>query len=214
MTSNDKQLAELLKTEGIKDDNVLKAIAAVSRQAFMREDLRSYAYADEALPIKCGQTISQPFVVARMTELVLNGKKRLKNVLEIGTGSGYQAAVLSHLADDVYSVERIKTLYDEASQLFTQLKLGNIHTLYGDGHMGWTEHSPFEAIIVTAAVADVPQQLLLQLDRNGGRMIIPVGAQGGWQELQVIERNQQDYSVESLDSVAFVPMLPGLQNNP
>jgi protein-L-isoaspartate(D-aspartate) O-methyltransferase len=162
---------------------------------------------DQALPIGQQQTISQPFVVARMTELLVAHKK-LRKILEIGTGSGYQAAILSHLTDEVYSIERIETLYQKAKQRLANLGFNNIFTKLDDGANGWPEKAPFDGIIVTAATAVVPQALLEQLAEEG-RLIIPVG-QPGYQELQVITRKANNYVTQVLDPVTFVPLLSGV----
>lgn len=200
-------LEERLRSEGIRNEKVLQAIAKVPRDQFVREDLKSFAYEDEALPIECGQTISQPFVVARMTELLLSHGP-MKKVLEVGTGSGYQAAVLAELVDEVYTIERIKKLYDQSKARFKSLHYKNIHTLHGDGYQGWPEHAPYDGIIVTAAATEVPRELQNQLADNGC-LVIPVGVQFSTQELITITRKGKHFKKESYDYVVFVPMLHG-----
>jgi protein-L-isoaspartate(D-aspartate) O-methyltransferase len=203
-----KELVALLEQEGISNKNVLDAIAATPRHLFIDPSLHDKAYWDRPLSLSHGQTISQPFVVARMTELLLaNGP--LTKVLEIGTGSGYQAAVLAQLVNEVYTIERIYPLHMNANKIFQQLKLNNIFARYSDGNAGWPEHAPFEGIIVTAAAPELPHQLLIQL-KEGGRMIIPVGERSQ-QQLQLIIRKGKHYQVEKLDPVIFVPLLTGTQ---
>ncbi len=205
-----RALINELRQAGIESDAVLAAIEAVPRDQFVPEDLKPYAYEDEALPIDCGQTISQPFVIARMTELITQDCT-LNKVLEVGTGSGYQAAVLSQLFKDVYTIERIKTLLEDASERFQQLGYSNIHAQHADGYEGLAEHAPYDAIIVTAAAPEVPKALMDQMG-DGGRMIIPVGIPGSGQRLQLITRRGDDYVVDTLDFVVFVPLLPGQQD--
>lgn len=203
-------LALRLKAEGIRHPAVLAAIAAVPRHHFVREDLEDLAYHDEPLPIKCGQTISQPYVVARMTELLLgDAVEPMTRVLEIGTGSGYQAAVLSQLVDTVYTVERYESLYQEAKKRFQVLGYTNIHCLHGDGYLGWPEHAPYEGIIVTAGATEIPNALRQQLT-DYGRLIIPVGVQFGSQELVLITRHGDQFEYQRFDPVVFVPLLHGL----
>lgn len=200
-------LISWLKQVGISQEDVLDAMRNVPRDQFVPEHLKPYAYEDEALPIDCRQTISQPFVVARMTELILQDGYRNK-ILEIGTGSGYQAAVLSHLFKSVYTVERIETLLEQAKGRFKKLGYNNIHTGYSDGFEGWESEAPFDAIIVTAAAPEIPASLLDQL-ADGGKMIIPVGVSGATQFLQLVTKRGDQYDIRSLDAVVFVPMLPG-----
>lgn len=203
-----RALIESLKRSGIESDAVLSAMEAVPRTEFVPEDLKPYAYEDEALPIGYDQTISQPFVIARMTELITTDNN-LNRVLEIGTGSGYQAAILSQLFKEVYTIERIHSLLEDAEERFQKLGYSNIHSLYGDGYAGWAEHAPYDAIIVTAAAPEIPEALLEQL-ADGGRMVIPVGEAGmGGQRLDLVKRKDDHYDIEYLDAVVFVPMLPG-----
>jgi protein-L-isoaspartate(D-aspartate) O-methyltransferase len=201
-------LSKLLYSLGICDERVLNAIATTPREQFLPSELQDIAYENEALPIACQQTISQPFIVASMTEAVLGGKKLIK-VLEIGTGSGYQAAVLSKLVDEVYTIERIEDLYESATQLFKKLHYNNIHTRFGDGSLGWPEESPFDGIIVTAAASFIPETLKQQLV-VGGRLVIPVGDTRS-QILKVITRTEQGFETEDLEWVVFVPLLPGVR---
>lgn len=207
---NSKELIGRLRMDGISDPRVLEAFAKVPRELFVREDLKDLAYEDEALPIDCGQTITQPYLVARMTELLLGGKK-LKKVLEVGTGSGYQAAILAQLVDEVYTIERIQVLLDQAQHRFKLLGYHNIHTLYGDGYLGWVDHAPFDGIIVTAAASEIPYELRNQLV-DSGRLVIPIGPQFGAQELCLVTRHQDQLEIQRHDFVVFVPMLHGKNN--
>lgn len=169
--------------------------------------MASRAYEDTALPIGYGQTISQPYIVARMTEAVLHPPTPAR-VLEIGTGSGYQTAVLAQLVEQVFSVERVGALLSQARQRLSHLQLRNIQFRLGDGHEGWEKHAPFDAILVTAAPEETPVGLLQQLV-EGGKMVIPVG-KSQQQRLQVITRQAQDYTYQSLDWVSFVPLVKGM----
>jgi len=208
-----KGLCEELKAEGISNQAVLTAIETVPRHLFVPENLRDLAYYNEALPIGGGQTISQPYVVARMSEL-LSGENN-QRVLEIGTGSGYQAAVLTHSFKEVYTIERIRELYDTVVDRFQTLGYTQIHTQFADGSFGWPEHSPFDAIIVTAAAAQIPQALLDQLSPEGGRLIIPIGdPQNPPQRLSLIVRHKDQFDQTWLDAVLFVPLKPGISDNP
>ena len=209
MSTEEKKLAQYIASLGVKNKEVLEALELVPRRQFVSPQYRFCAYEDEALPIECGQTLSQPSLVARMTELILGDREKVHRMLEIGTGSGYQAALLSHVADDVYSVERVGALLDQARQRFESLKLDNIHTLHGDGFLGWKKYAPYDGIIVTAAAQAVPQNLLEQLSEAGGCMVIPIGQSAIGQVLQLITRQKDTYETQSLDAVVFVPMLPG-----
>jgi protein-L-isoaspartate(D-aspartate) O-methyltransferase len=200
------RLVERLMKEGISDERVLQVIRVTPRHIFMDEAMASRAYEDTALPIGHGQTISQPYIVARMTEALIQPVIPSK-ILEIGTGSGYQTAVLAQLVDQVYSVERIDALHAQARQRLLQLGLHNVHLRLGDGFAGWRHNAPFDAIIVTAAPETVPKELVQQLS-FGGRMIIPVGEQLQ-QRLLVITREEDGFSEEELEWVSFVPMLKG-----
>jgi protein-L-isoaspartate(D-aspartate) O-methyltransferase len=200
------RLITRLKDKGITNVDVLAVIRELPRHLFVDEALASRAYEDTALPIGLGQTISQPFIVARMTEVLMAGIPK-KSVLEVGTGSGYQAAVLSRLVDRVFSVERIAPLLKQARERFYQLKFNNIKLKYSDGSWGWPENSPYDGIIVTCAAEQVPEELLKQL-APGGRLVIPVGGTGG-QSLRVIDRNGNTFEETELDAVSFVPLLSG-----
>ncbi|MEC6824458.1 protein-L-isoaspartate(D-aspartate) O-methyltransferase [Photobacterium piscicola] len=197
-------LIALLVTRGITDQRVLRAIAAIPREFFVDEAFSYQAYENNALPIGSGQTISQPYIVAKMTSLLALTAQ--SSVLEIGTGSGYQASVLAQLADHVYSVERIKSLQWQAKRRFKQLELYNISTKHGDGWLGWESKGPFDAIIVTAAPSEVPQSLLTQL-ADGGRLILPVGYSE--QVLRLIVRNGDQFIETDIEPVKFVPLVAG-----
>jgi protein-L-isoaspartate(D-aspartate) O-methyltransferase len=201
------RLVERLRRKGIRDERVLEVMRKVPRHLFIDEAMASRAYEDTALPVGQGQTISQPFVVARMTEALLH-QRRPGSVLEVGTGSGYQAAVLSQLFDRVYTLERIQALLVRARQRFKLLHYRNILLRHADGGRGWRKHAPFDAIMVTAAPRDVPEELLAQL-AIGGRMVLPLGGQDGSQELVVVKREAQVCVQETLHSVSFVPFLNG-----
>jgi len=196
-----------LRENGIRDEAVLAAMASVPRHIFVEEALASRAYEDTALPIGFEQTISQPFVVARMIE-AMRAQKPLVNVLEVGTGCGYQAAVLARLAKDVYSVERIATLLEKARSNLRPLRLSNLRLVHADGSLGLPEAAPFDAIIVAAAASGVPRALLQQL-APGGRIIVPVGS--GDQALCLIERTATGLTEKWLDAVRFVPLRGGKQ---
>jgi protein-L-isoaspartate(D-aspartate) O-methyltransferase len=200
------RLVKRLEEEGIDDERVLGVIAETPRHLFVEEALAHRAYEDTALPIGHSQTISQPYVVARMTAALLEDGP-LGNVLEIGTGCGYQTAVLAQLVGHVYSVERIRPLLDRARTRLRELKLRNISLRHADGTMGWPEKGPFEGILVTAAPRGVPPELLEQL-AMGGRMVLPVG-DGDVQELRRIRRTPEGLKQEVLGKVRFVPLLGG-----
>lgn len=208
MEDVDELVAEL-RLEGIKNEAVLAAIAATPRHLFVTAETSHLAYTNHALPIDSGQTISQPYVVAKMTELLLENS-HINKVLEIGTGSGYQAAVLAKVANEVYTIERIQHLYEQAKNLLQELDYKNVHIIYADGNKGGEDNAPFDAIIVTAATNAVPQALLDQL-AIGGRLVIPVGG-GLGQQIQV-QTKQADakFQIDNYDPVIFVPMLPGTE---
>ena len=199
------RLIARLKEQGIQSIDVLSVIKDLPRHLFVDEALASRAYEDTALPIGHGQTSSQPFIVARMTEILLEGLPK-KKVLEVGTGSGYQTAVLSRLIERVFSVERISPLQNQARERFYQLKFNNIKLKHSDGSWGWPENAPYDGIIVTCAPEQVPEELLKQL-APGGRLVIPVG--GASQSLRVIDRNGNTFEETELDAVSFVPLLSG-----
>lgn len=197
-------LIKQLLNQGIRDERVLAAVANVPRDAFVDEAFAHQAWENMALPIGFGQTISQPYMVARMTEQLLVAQPA--TVLEIGTGSGYQTAVLAQLVSHVYTVERIKTLQYQAKRRLQRLDLHNVSTRHGDGWAGWPTKAPFDAIIVTAAARMVPDALIHQL-RDGGRLIIPVGESR--QELLLIEKSGMRVRTEVLEAVRFVPLVHG-----
>lgn len=201
------RLVQTLRKDGIKDERVLKAITQVPRHKFVDEALSSRAYENTALPIGQSQTISQPWIVARMTEAILDGGQ-LEKVLEVGTGSGYQAAILSHLVPAVFTVERIEELLKLARRRFHNLRLNNIYVRYADGHLGWPGQAPFDGIMVTAVAHIVPLELLEQL-RVGGVLVIPV-EKNGQQRLITVRRNEDGYEETDLGGVVFVPLLSGL----
>ena len=204
-----ERLVQRLHKEGVRDEQVLNAIRRVPRHLFVDEALASRAYEDTALPIGLGQTISQPFIVAVMTQAVLANEKPIKKVLEVGTGSSYQTAVLAELIPEVYSIERLGDLFRLAHKRMRQLNYRHVQLRLGDGYLGWLEHAPYDAILVTAAPPEIPQALLNQL-AVGGRMVIPVGEQGA-QELQLVRRTETDYLYERIESVSFVPLVRGSQ---
>ena len=212
MQKNDEKKMQFIlsvRSKGVVDDNVLKAIESLNREHFLKGVFAQRAYEDTPLPIECGQTISKPSVVGIMTQ-ALKITTRDK-ILEIGTGSGYQTAILSKLARRVYSVERFKPLYGEARQIFKQLNLNNITPIWGDGSQGIVEQQPFDRIIVTAAAEDPPPILLNQL-KVGGIMIIPVGQSDEIQKLIKVERTETNFKYEDLCDVRFVPLLEGRED--
>ncbi|MGF1763096.1 protein-L-isoaspartate(D-aspartate) O-methyltransferase [Aliivibrio kagoshimensis] len=197
-------LIQLLRTNGITNEAILEIIYQLPRHLFVSEAMAHQAYGNNALPIGCNQTISQPYIVAKMTELLnLNRQSR---VLEIGTGCGYQTAVLASLVDHVYSVERIKSLQWDAKRRLKKLDIYNLSTKHGDGWLGWRSRAPFDAIIVTAAASSVPQALLEQL-ADGGTLIIPVGEDV--QQLTRITRSGDVYQSHYIEDVNFVPLVSG-----
>ncbi len=200
-----ERLVQRLQERGIQDSRVLESIRNLPRHLFVDEALSSRAYEDTALPIGCGQTISQPYVVARMTEVILECQPR--RVLEVGTGCGYQTAVLASLGLEVFSIERIGTLYEKARRNLSNVKLSHVRLRHGDGYQGWKAQAPFDAILVAAAPTEIPETLLMQLS-DGGCLIIPVGA-GKEQKLIRVTRKGSQYNQEALEMVSFVPMLSG-----
>lgn len=213
MNSNDEQKMQFIlsiRSKGVVDNNVLKALETVNREQFLKGLFAQRAYEDTPLPIECGQTISQPSIVGLMTQAL-----RITNrdkILEIGTGSGYQTAILSKLARRIYSVERFKPLYEEARAIFRKLQLNNITSLWGDGSQGVVEQQPFDRIIVTAAAEDPPPTLLNQL-KIGGIMVIPVGQSDEIQKLIRVERTEKNFKYEDLCDVRFVPLLEGREED-
>jgi len=201
------RLVQRLRDDGIRDERVLKAMATIPRHVFVDEALSSRAYEDSALPIGQSQTISQPWVVAQMTQVLMDGGSPEK-VLEIGTGSGYQAAILAGLVPQVFTVERIEKLLKLARRRFHRLRLKNIYTRHADGHLGWPSQAPFDGIVVTAAGAEIPPELLQQL-KVGGILVIPVERRGA-QRLLSIRRTETGFEEKDLGGVIFVPLLSGL----
>ena len=206
----DMMVKNQIEKRGIQDKGVLRAMRETPRHLFVPENLREMAYEDGPLPIGEGQTISQPYIVALMTELLeLNGDER---ILEIGTGSGYQAAVLSTLVKKVYSIEIVKSLSEEAGKKLKEMQYHNVTVKWGDGYQGWAEHAPYDAIIVTAAPSRVPQALIDQM-KIGGRLILPVGTY--FQKLKVITKMRDgEIGEENIISVRFVPMVHSEKNTP
>jgi protein-L-isoaspartate(D-aspartate) O-methyltransferase len=195
-----------LRQRGIRDRRVMRAIESIPRTAFVSPDLSRHAYSDQALPIACGQTISQPYLVAYMTETLDLGERH--KVLEVGTGSGYQAAVLSRLSRRVYTLDRYRTLVQAAETRFAALGITNITSMIADGHLGWPAQAPFDRILVAAAAPQIPGPLVDQL-REGGIMLIPVGPQGGTQRLVRVDRTDAGITERDLMAVRFVPLVPG-----
>jgi protein-L-isoaspartate(D-aspartate) O-methyltransferase len=208
--NQDRRKIELimkLRDQGVRDVRVLEAMERIPREIFLPDSFAHHAYSDQSMPIACGQTISQPFIVAFMTDR-LKVSKRMK-VLEIGTGSGYQSAVLSLICRRVYTIERYRTLMNDAVERFRRLHLENITGMVGDGAKGWPAQAPFERIIVTAAAPEEPKMLLDQL-APGGIMIVPVDTGRGGQELLRITRTAQGLETEKLLDVRFVPLVEGV----
>lgn len=210
-------LIDILLHKGITDPLVLAALKDVPREAFVAPPQQRYAYDDNALPIAAEQTISQPFIVALMTSYLLQADRPMNKVLEIGTGSGYQAAVLAQCVLHVYSIERIQSLAETAASTLTRLypdkmQHGEIQLKYDDGLKGWPDAAPFDGIIVTAASQHVPPALTAQL-ADKGRLVIPVGKSGA-QTLQIITRQGKQLSTQQTEPVRFVPLLPGKQGEP
>ena len=202
-----ERMIKRLMEQGIRSNKILDVIRNTPRHIFMDEALASRAYEDTALPIGYNQTISQPYIVAKMTELLLAPSGRLAKVLEIGTGCGYQTAILAQLVDHVYSVERIAPLQKKAKDRLWDLKLKNVSYLHSDGGWGWESHAPYDGILVAAAPSEIPEMLLQQM-AVGGVMVIPIG-KGSSQRLQRVTRTESGYDVERLEPVVFVPFLSG-----
>ncbi len=201
------RLVQRLKEQGISAQQVLEVMGNTPRHIFIDEALSHRAYEDTALPIGFNQTISQPYIVARMTEILL-ADGPLERVLEVGTGSGYQTAILAQLVDKVFSIERIKPLQEKARQRFSLLKIRNVSLRHSDGGMGWTDRGPFDGIMVTAAPEQVPSELLAQMS-VGGRLVIPVGGTKNQQLKLVIRVTETEYETTVLEGVKFVPLLSG-----
>lgn len=200
-----ERLIQRLVDQGITDMAVLDVIRTTPRHLFLDEAMAHRAYEDTALPIGFQQTLSQPYIVARMTELLLADGPR-KRVLEIGAGSGYQTAVLAQLVGEVYGVERIKPLLDKARQRIRRLKLRNVHLRHADGMQGWDSEGPFDGILSAAAPEQIPEELLRQLS-PGGRLVIPVGSDS--QQLQLVTREEEGFTTKVVEAVRFVPLRPG-----
>ena len=200
-----ERLIQRLVEQGITDMGVLDVIRTTPRHLFLDEAMAHRAYEDTALPIGYQQTLSQPYIVARMTELLLADGPR-KRVLEIGAGSGYQTAVLAQLVGEVYGVERIKPLLDKARQRIRRLKLRNVHLRHADGMLGWDSEGPFDGILSAAAPEKIPEELLRQLS-PGGRLVIPVGGES--QQLQLVTRDEEGFTTRIVEAVRFVPLRPG-----
>ena len=206
-----ERLIRRLQESGINQAQILERIRVVPRHLFVDEALASRAYEDSALPIGESQTISQPYIVALMTQALLedDGKlKKMSKVLEVGTGCGYQTAVLAPLVGQLYSIERIATLLHDAKQRLTKLKIGNVRFRHDDGFRGWPGQAPFDGIIVAAAAPEVPEKLLEQL-AVGGRLVLPIGRDGEQQDLLRITRTETGFNRENLCQVSFVPMMTG-----
>ena len=204
------RLATALLEMGIQSEPILDVIRKIPRHFFIDEALASRAYENTALPIGFNQTISQPYIVAKMTEVLVKNKE-LENVLEIGTGCGYQTVVMAQFAKYVYTVERIDGLLIRARERFQKLNCNNIRTKHSDGNIGWPAHGPYDGIIVAAAPVGVPKALVEQLAMDG-RLVIPVGKPGK-QKLLLITRTEDDYTEQYIDSVSFVPMLAGVDTS-
>ncbi|MFO7549964.1 MAG: protein-L-isoaspartate(D-aspartate) O-methyltransferase [Haliea sp.] len=200
-----ERLVQRLVEQGISSQRVLDVMRTTPRHLFLDEAMAHRAYEDTSLPIGFQQTLSQPYIVARMTELLLEQGPRSR-VLEVGTGSGYQTAVLAQLVEQVWSVERIKPLLDRARQRLRQLKLRNVTLRHADGSMGWEDAGPFDGILSTAAPERIPEELLRQL-APGGCLVIPVG--GASQHLQVVTRSSEGFDTRIVEAVRFVPLRPG-----
>jgi protein-L-isoaspartate(D-aspartate) O-methyltransferase len=203
-----ERLVQRLRDQGITNAQVLEQIRNVPRHLFVDEALATRAYEDTALPIGQGQTISQPYVVARMTEALLEAGREPRKILEIGTGCGYQTAVVAPLVKFVYTVERIQTLLERTRMRLKELNLRNVHYRHGDGFQGWANHAPYDAILMAAAPLAIPEVLFAQL-QPGGRLIAPVGPEGR-QHLVRITKRGDELHTETLGLVSFVPLLKGL----
>jgi protein-L-isoaspartate(D-aspartate) O-methyltransferase len=201
--AREKMVLLQIRFRGVSDKKVLDAMSQVPRHSFVPEELVSQAYADHPLPIGQGQTISQPYIVALMTEILkLKGDER---ILEIGTGSGYQAAILAKIAKEVYTIEIKEQLYKKASNLLWSIGFSKINTRHGDGYFGWPEAAPFDCIMITASIDHIPPPLLKQL-KNGGRLILPLGNPFSYQYLSLVTKHDDQYTVKQITGVLFVPM--------
>ncbi len=204
------RLIDRLREQGVKNSQVLDIVRETPRHLFLDEALSHRAYEDSALPIGYGQTLSQPYIVARMTEILLAAAKKVDRVLEIGTGSGYQTAILAQLVGEVYSVERVKPLQEKARARMRQLGLRNIYFKHADGGLGWPEKAPFDAILSAAAPREIPQELLNQLGPDGV-LVIPVGDDSSQTlTLAVRDGESEDFIINKIEPVKFVPLLSGV----
>jgi protein-L-isoaspartate(D-aspartate) O-methyltransferase len=201
--ARENMVLQQIRNRGISDKKVLRTMAEVPRHYFVPQALSGKAYADHPLPIGEGQTISQPYIVALMTESL--GITEDSRVLEIGTGSGYQAAILAKIAKDVYTIEIKEKLYQKATSLFKTMSLTNVNTRHGDGYFGWNEAAPFDCIMITAAIDHIPPPLLKQL-KNGGRLILPLGNPFSYQNLVLVTKQDGDHTIKQITGVLFVPM--------
>jgi len=201
--ARENMVLQQIRNRGISDKKVLRTMAEVPRHYFVPKALRGKAYADHPLPIGEGQTISQPYIVALMTESL--GITEDSRVLEIGTGSGYQAAILAKIAKDVYTIEIKAKLYQKATSLLKTMNFTNVNTRHGDGYFGWKEASPFDCIMITAAIDHIPPPVLKQL-KNGGRLILPLGNPFSYQNLVLVTKQDGDHTVKQITGVLFVPM--------
>ncbi|MDH3344485.1 MAG: protein-L-isoaspartate(D-aspartate) O-methyltransferase [Desulfobacteraceae bacterium] len=199
----EKMVSSQIRRRGISDKKVLTAMTEVPRHRFVPENLVSQAYADHPLPIGQGQTISQPYIVALMTESL--GLKGYEQTLEIGTGSGYQAAILANITKEVYTIEIKEQLYKTASQTLRSMGYTDVKTRHGDGYFGWPDSAPFDCIMITAAIDHIPPSLLKQL-KDGGRLILPLGNPFSYQNLSLVTKHGADYTVRQITGVLFVPM--------
>jgi len=209
-----KALIKSLKEEYKISTKVLNVLEKIPRDIFVPEEYQYAAYENHPLPIGYNQTISQPYIVAKMTELLITSDNHssdapLNSILEIGTGSGYQAAILSLFYKEVYTIERILPLKERAERCFKKLHLKNIHAYYNDGTLGLPQNAPFDAIILTAATPEIPKILLKQLSDQGGKLLLPIGEHGQSQRLQLITKKSKKYTSEFYDWVTFVPLLKG-----
>jgi len=201
--SRENMVCTQIKMRGVSDKNVLTAMSEVPRHLFVPKGLVSHAYSDRPLPIGQGQTISQPYIIALMTEsLNLKGDER---VLEVGTGSGYQAAILAKIAKEVYTIEIKERLYKKADNLLKSLNFNNVDTSCGDGYFGWKSKAPFDCIMITAAINHIPPPLLKQL-KNRGKLILPLGNPFNYQNLVLVTKHDGDYKIKQITGVLFVPM--------
>ena len=202
------RLADRLRSQGIENEEIISLMQDLPRHLFVQEALAHRAYDDVSLPIGCGQTISQPYIVAKMTELLIAGRNYLPKVLEIGTGSGYQTAILANFCGKVYSTERIAQLQNEAKKVLKGIHIDNVSYFKADGSFGLEKYAPFDGIISTCAPETIPEPLLLQLSEDCGRLVIPVGKDS--QILKLVERTGDNFRTTDIEPVIFVPLLKGI----